>query len=53
MVRTARRMGNQKAPTNVLTRGIRDVVLPFFLSVGVKQARQAYAYRMDWSAPAA
>ncbi len=53
MVRAAWRIGNQNAPTNALTRGIRDAVLPFFLTLRIKQAQQAYAYRVDWSAPAA
>jgi 2-polyprenyl-6-methoxyphenol hydroxylase-like FAD-dependent oxidoreductase len=48
VVAAARRMGNQKAPSNALTRGLRDLVLPFFLKQGVKSAQQVYAYRVDW-----
>lgn len=44
----ARRSGRRKAPTNVLTRRIRDLVLPLFLKRGVKSLQRAYAYRMDW-----
>ena len=53
MVKAARRTGAQKAPANALTRGIRDVVLPLFLRMGLKQAQQPYAYRVDWNALAA
>jgi 2-polyprenyl-6-methoxyphenol hydroxylase-like FAD-dependent oxidoreductase len=48
LVAEARRMGNQKAPSNSVTRGLRDLVLPFFLKLGVKQAQRVYAYRVDW-----
>ncbi|MGD9893652.1 MAG: FAD-dependent oxidoreductase [Dehalococcoidia bacterium] len=48
MVKAARRTGNQKAPANGLTRTLRDLVLPFFLKMGVKSAEQAYAYHVDW-----
>jgi 2-polyprenyl-6-methoxyphenol hydroxylase-like FAD-dependent oxidoreductase len=48
MVKAARRTGNQKAPANGLTRALRDLVLPFFLKMGVKSAEQAYAYHVDW-----
>jgi 2-polyprenyl-6-methoxyphenol hydroxylase-like FAD-dependent oxidoreductase len=48
VVAAARRMGNQKAPGNAVTRGLRDLVLPFFLKQGVKSAERVYAYRVDW-----
>jgi 2-polyprenyl-6-methoxyphenol hydroxylase-like FAD-dependent oxidoreductase len=48
LVEGARRTGNRKAPTNALTRGIRDLVLPFFLKMGVKNAEKAYSYKVDW-----
>ena len=48
LVEAARRYGSRKSPTNVLTRGIRDLVLPFFLRMGVKSAEKAYSYRIDW-----
>jgi 2-polyprenyl-6-methoxyphenol hydroxylase-like FAD-dependent oxidoreductase len=51
MVKAARRTGNQKAPANGLTRTLRDLVLPFFLKMGVKSAEQAYAYHVDWNEP--
>ena len=34
-----------------LTRTLRDLVLPFFLKMGVKSAEQAYAYHVDWDEP--
>lgn len=49
MVKAARRTGNQKAPSNGLTRSLRDLVLPFFLKMGVKSAERAYAYHIDWN----
>lgn len=48
VVEEARRYGNRKAPTNALTRGLRDLVLPFFLKLGVEKSRRAYAYAVDW-----
>ncbi len=53
LVEEARRNGSRKAPTNVLTRTIRDLVLPFFLKMGVKNAERAYSYRVDWDERAA
>jgi hypothetical protein len=44
----ARRNSSRKAPMNVLTRRIPDLVLPFFLKIGDKNAEKAYAYRVDW-----
>ena len=49
----ARSSGGRKAPTNVLTRGIRDLVLPLFLKLGVKNLQRAYSYRVDWDEKAA
>ena len=48
LVKAARRNGSRKSPTNALTRGIRDLVLPFFLKIGVKNSQRAYSYRVDW-----
>jgi FAD-dependent urate hydroxylase len=48
LVEAARRNGSRKAPTNVLTRGIRDLVLPFFIKMAVKNAGKAYSYRVEW-----
>ncbi len=48
IVKEARRTGNQKAPSNAVTRGIRDLVLPIFLRMGVKSAQRVYSYRVDW-----
>lgn len=44
----ARKNGSRKAPTNALTRAVRDLVLPFFLKMGVKNAREAHSYQVDW-----
>ena len=49
LVEEARRNGNRKIPTNALTRTVRDLVLPFFLKTGVKNATKAYSYRVDWN----
>ncbi|MHC5905826.1 FAD-dependent oxidoreductase [Streptomyces sp. S6] len=51
IVKEARRTGSQKAPTNTLTRGLRDMVLPFFLRLGVKSTERIYQYRVDWDEP--
>lgn len=48
LVEAARTNGGRKSPINVLTRGIRDLVLPFFLRMGLKSAEKAYSYRVDW-----
>jgi 2-polyprenyl-6-methoxyphenol hydroxylase-like FAD-dependent oxidoreductase len=48
IVAGARRTGNQKVPSNALTRGLRDLVLPFFLRVGAKDAERIYSYRVNW-----
>jgi FAD-dependent urate hydroxylase len=49
VAKNARRNSNRKAPSNVVTRKLRDLVLPFFLNMGVKSAKQTYAYRVDWN----
>lgn len=48
LIEEARRNSSRKGATNVLTRAIRDLVLPFFLKMGVKNAERAYSYRVDW-----
>jgi 2-polyprenyl-6-methoxyphenol hydroxylase-like FAD-dependent oxidoreductase len=47
LVKEARRTGDRKAPSNRVTRRIRDLVLPFFLKLGVKNTRPVYAYKVD------
>jgi 2-polyprenyl-6-methoxyphenol hydroxylase-like FAD-dependent oxidoreductase len=47
LVEEARRNRDRKAPTNALTRGLRDLVLPFFLEMGIENARKAYSYTVD------
>jgi FAD-dependent urate hydroxylase len=48
----ARRNSGRKAPTNALTRGIRDLILPFFLKMSAGKAGEVYSYRVDWEEPA-
>ncbi|MDQ3638422.1 MAG: FAD-dependent monooxygenase [Actinomycetota bacterium] len=48
LVEEARRTGNHKAPSNALTRRIRNLVLPFFLKRGVENTRRVHSYRVDW-----
>jgi 2-polyprenyl-6-methoxyphenol hydroxylase-like FAD-dependent oxidoreductase len=48
VVEVARKTSGRKAPTNALTRAIRDLVLPFFIRMGVESARKAYSYRVTW-----
>jgi len=48
IVAGARRTGNQEVPSNALTRSPRDLVLPFFLKMGVKDTERIYSYRVDW-----
>ena len=47
LVEEARRTATG-SPTNALTRGFRDLVLPFFLEMGIENARKAYSYTVDW-----
>jgi FAD-dependent urate hydroxylase len=51
IVEMSRETGNQKAPSNVITRKFRDLVLPFFLKRGVENFEQIYSYRVDWDVP--
>lgn len=53
VVEIARRMGNQKSPSGAFGRMVRDLVLPFFLKMGVKATEPVYAYRVDWNEKAA
>lgn len=48
VVKQARRTGNQKSPSGGFGRWTRDLVLPFFLKLGVKAAEPIYSYRVDW-----
>ncbi|SIQ82377.1 2-polyprenyl-6-methoxyphenol hydroxylase [Haladaptatus litoreus] len=49
IVKKSRETGNQKAPSNVVTRKMRDIVLPFFLKRGMKNFEQIYSYRVNWN----
>ena len=48
IVAFARRAGNRKSPTGSLGRAARDLVLPFFLRMGVKAIEPVYSYRVPW-----
>ncbi|MFD9226158.1 FAD-dependent monooxygenase [Streptomyces sp. NPDC060064] len=48
IIKEGRRTGNQKAASNGFQRGVRDLVLPFFLKLGVKATEPVYSYRVDW-----
>ena len=49
VVAIARRMGNHKSPSGAVGRAIRDLMLPFFLKMGVKAVEPVYAHRVDWN----
>ena len=53
VVEMARRMGNQKSPSGTFGRAARDLILPFFLKMGVKVTEPVYSYRVDWNEKAA
>ncbi|WP_431985035.1 FAD-dependent monooxygenase [Streptomyces qinglanensis] len=48
IIKEGRRTGNQKAAANGFQRSLRDLVLPFFLKLGVKATEPVYSYRVDW-----
>jgi 2-polyprenyl-6-methoxyphenol hydroxylase-like FAD-dependent oxidoreductase len=48
LVREARRQGGRKAAATPLSRRVRDLVLPFFLELGMRSLREVYQYRVDW-----
>ncbi|MFM9608645.1 FAD-dependent monooxygenase [Streptomyces niveiscabiei] len=48
IIKEGRRTGNQKAAPNGLARAVRDLVLPFFLKLGVKATIPVYSYRVSW-----
>ena len=48
LVREARRQGRRKTAANPLSRRVRDLVLPFFLELGLRSLRDVYQYRVDW-----
>ncbi|WP_276256301.1 FAD-dependent oxidoreductase [Halomontanus rarus] len=51
IVEISRETGNQKTPSNIVTRKVRDLVLPFFLKRGVENFEEIYSYRVDWNEP--
>jgi 2-polyprenyl-6-methoxyphenol hydroxylase-like FAD-dependent oxidoreductase len=48
IAKVARRNSSQKGPSNAVTRKVRDLILPFFLRMGVKSAKRTYSYTVDW-----
>ncbi|EPD95891.1 MULTISPECIES: FAD-dependent monooxygenase [Streptomyces] len=51
VIKEGRKTGNQKAAANGFQRAVRDLVLPFFLKLGVKATEPVYSYRVDWEEP--
>ncbi|GGW20683.1 FAD-dependent oxidoreductase [Streptomyces capoamus] len=51
LIRQARRTGGQMTPAGPVGRALRDLMLPLFLRLGLKNAETVYGYRFDWSAP--
>ncbi|MDH2390818.1 FAD-dependent monooxygenase [Streptomyces sp. HNM0663] len=51
IIKEGRKTGNQKAAANGFQRAVRDLVLPFFLKLGVKATDPVYSYRVDWDRP--
>lgn len=51
IVELSRETGSQKAPSNPVSRKVRDLVLPFFLERGVERFEEIYSYRVDWDEP--
>ena len=45
----ARRNGARKAPTNALSRGIRDLVMPLFLKMAARSAARGHSYKVAWN----
>lgn len=52
IVRQSRRNGDGKAPSGPIAEWLRDRALPLFLRLGAAAQARAYAYRIDWDAPA-
>jgi FAD-dependent urate hydroxylase len=50
IVETGRRIGDRKIPSPARA-WIRDRLLPLFLRLGARRAREQYRYRIDWDAP--
>ena len=47
------RAGGKWAAGNPVSRGIRDLLLPVFLRMGLKELRDVYRYRVEWEERAA
>ncbi|MEU9192941.1 FAD-dependent oxidoreductase [Streptomyces hundungensis] len=52
LVRRARRTGGHMTPNGPVGRALRDLMLPFFLRLGLKSADDIYGYRVPWDAAA-
>ncbi|MEU0005710.1 NAD(P)/FAD-dependent oxidoreductase [Streptomyces sp. NPDC006314] len=51
LIRQARRTGGQMTPAGPVGRAVRDLMLPVFLKLGLRNAESVYGYRVDWSTP--
>ncbi|WP_369249789.1 FAD-dependent monooxygenase [Streptomyces sp. R41] len=51
LIRQARRTGGHMTPAGPVGRALRDLMLPFFLRLSLKNAESVYGYRVDWSSP--
>jgi 2-polyprenyl-6-methoxyphenol hydroxylase-like FAD-dependent oxidoreductase len=49
LVREARRQGSRKTAVGPIVRRVRDLLLPVFLRLGVRNLRKIYDYRVDWA----
>lgn len=49
IAREARRTGARKAPTNAVSRGIRDLIMPVFLKVAARNAAKGNSYKIYWN----
>lgn len=51
LVQQARRTGGHMTPGGPVGRALRDLMLPFFLRLSLKNADSVYGYRVAWDAP--
>lgn len=51
IVELSRETRHQKAPSNVFTRTLRDLLLPFLLKRGIESFDEVYSYRVAWGDP--
>ncbi len=44
----SRRNGSRKRPTNALSRGVRDLMMPVFVKMAARNAAHGHAYKVEW-----